>query len=103
MADGEGARSLRFHVPGLSGRLPPLLRDWRRGGCSTYDTVELRRWRHLGHGKIPFWFEYTPRRTDCERCGVLVEKLPWARPSSRFTRDFEELAAYLAQKMTALR
>ena len=94
---------VRFEDEGLVVEVEPR---WRRGRCcdcggvcSTYDSVEARRWRHLGHGRIPFWFEYSPRRTDCERCGVLVEKVPWARAGSRFTTDFEELAAYLAQKM----
>lgn len=94
---------VRFEDEGLVVAVEPR---WRRPrcprcgrSCSAYDSVELRRWRHLGHGRTPFWLEYTPRRSDCERCGVLVEKVPWARPGSRFTTDFEELAAYLAQKM----
>jgi transposase len=37
------------------------------------------------------------RRVSCKRCGVKVEEVPWARPGSRFSRDFEEMTAYLAQ------
>lgn len=40
---------------------------------------------------------YAPRRVACPRCGVRVEKVPWADPDSWFTYDFEEMAAYLAQ------
>jgi transposase len=34
---------------------------------------------------------------DCQHCGVRVEQVPWAGAASRFTRDLEEMAAYLAQ------
>jgi transposase len=45
------------------------------------------------------WLRYAPVRVDCSRCGVRVEKVPWADHLSRFTRDFEEMVAYLAQRM----
>ena len=34
----------------------------------------------------------------CPDCGVRVEAVPWAR-GPRFTRDFEDVVAYLAQQM----
>jgi transposase len=37
------------------------------------------------------------RRLDCPSCGVRVELIPWADPGSRFTRDFEDQVAYMAQ------
>ena len=43
------------------------------------------------------WLRYNPWRTCCPRCGVKVERVPWAEPGSRFTYDAEELIAYLAQ------
>jgi transposase len=42
---------------------------------------------------------YDHWRVDCRRCGVRVELVPWAEPGSRFTRDFEDQVAYLAQVM----
>jgi transposase len=42
---------------------------------------------------------YDLRRVDCSRCGVRVERVPWAEPDSMFTRPFEEQVAYLAQRM----
>jgi transposase len=54
-------------------------------------------WVHLTLATFPIVLEYTPRRTDCPTCGVLVERVPWARHNSRFTRPFEEKVAYLAQ------
>jgi hypothetical protein len=38
------------------------------------------------------------RRLDCPEHGVLVEAVPSARYRSGFTRDFEDVAAFLATK-----
>jgi transposase len=78
---------------------------WRRPRCVKcgrrgpgYDTLPTRRWRHLSLGKLKIWLEYAPRRVNCSHCGTCrVEQVPWAAHGSRFTRDFEELVAYLAQ------
>lgn len=40
---------------------------------------------------------YAPVRVHCKECGIHVEMVPWAASGSRFTSDFEELVAYLAQ------
>ena len=47
---------------------------------------------------MPVWLQYTPWRVSCSRCGVKVERVPWADGSSVFTAAFEESAAYLAQE-----
>jgi transposase len=57
-----------------------------------------RTWRHLDFGGMEVTLRYRQRRVDCRRCdGVHTELVPWAEPDSRFTRDFEDQAAYLAQ------
>jgi len=78
--------------------------SWRRPRCSCcgkvapgYDQKPKRSWVHLSVGELRIILEYAPKRVECKRCGVRVELLPWARPDSRFTRPFEEMAAYLAQ------
>lgn len=38
------------------------------------------------------------RRVNCPDCRVRMDAVPWAR-SARFTRDFEEVVAFLAQQM----
>jgi transposase len=78
---------------------------WRKPRCSGCGRIcpgydhksEPVRWVHLHLGAVRIILEYAPRRVQCPSCGVKVELLPWARPDSRFTRPFEELAAYLAQ------
>jgi transposase len=46
--------------------------------------------------QVSLWYKL--RRVNCRRCGVVSEMVPWADPSARFTHDFEEHAAYLAQR-----
>ena len=73
----------------------------RCGGCGGrapgYDRQPLRHWKHLCFGRMRVALTYAPRRVRCSRCGVRVERVPWADGSSRFTLAFEELVAYLAQ------
>jgi transposase len=77
---------------------------WRRSRCSEcgrkaprYDRRPVRRWRHLPWGRTSVDLLYAPWRVECRRCGVRVEQVPWASQASRFSFDFEELAAYLSQ------
>jgi len=57
-----------------------------------------RRWRHLDLGAQRCRLEAEIRRVRCVDCGVKVEEVPFARPGARHTRDFEDLAAFLAQQ-----
>lgn len=57
-----------------------------------------RRWRHLDLAGMKLWLRYALRRVKCERCGTIVEMVPWAEADSWFTRDFEDQVAFFAQK-----
>jgi len=59
----------------------------------------VTRWRHLDLGVNRCVIECELRRLRCRDCGVRVEAVPWARPGSRYTRDFEDVVAWLAQQM----
>lgn len=66
---------------------------------AVYDRAE-RRWRHLDLGGSRLLLSAQIRRLYCRRCArVVTEQVPWARPGARFTRDFEDLVAWLAQRM----
>jgi transposase len=46
------------------------------------------------------FLETEVHRIDCPACGrVRTEQVPWARPGARHTRDFEDVTAWLAQRM----
>jgi transposase len=55
-------------------------------------------WRGLDLGRWKVTIQARLRRLVCPDHGVLVEAAPFARPGARFTRDFEDLAAYLATR-----
>jgi transposase len=38
-------------------------------------------------------------RLECPEHGVVTEAVPWAEHDSRFTRDFEDLVAWVAREM----
>ena len=78
--------------------------SWRNPRCSScgkrapgYDSRKKRRWVHLAVGRLRIVLEYAPQRVDCLRCGIRIEKVPWARAGSRFTTDFEEMTSHLAR------
>jgi transposase len=65
---------------------------------AVYDRT-TRRWRHLDLGAARLYLEAEIRRLACRACGrVRTETVPWGRPGARFTRDFEDTVAYLAQR-----
>jgi transposase len=59
----------------------------------------VKRWRHLDLGACRCILECELRRLWCRDCGVRLEAVPWARAGAPYTRDFEDLVAFLAQQM----
>jgi hypothetical protein len=55
-------------------------------------------WRHLDLGVWRLEVHARLRRLRCPEHGALVEGVPFARDGARFTRDFEDLVAWLATK-----
>ena len=55
-----------------------------------------RRWRALDLGTTLAFVEGDAPRVSCRRHGVVVCAVPWARHQARFTRTFEDQAAWLA-------
>lgn len=64
--------------------------------CDCHDHEPTRRWRAMDLARSRCYLEYRPARVRCPEHGVLVERVPWARHRSRFTRDFENWVACLA-------
>ena len=67
--------------------------------CPRYDeqSKHPRRWRALDFGGIMVDIEYHTHRIKCPEHGVLVADVPWAYPSSGFTKDFDLTVAWLAK------
>ena len=55
-----------------------------------------RRWRALDLGTTKVFVEANAPRVRCRTHGVTVAAVPWARHGARHTRDFDDMAAWLA-------
>jgi transposase len=55
-----------------------------------------RRWRALDLGPTRVFVEASAPRVRCREHGVTVAAVPWARHGAGHTRDFDDLAAWLA-------
>lgn len=100
---GLRVRGARLTARGVVVEVRPRQRKPRCGVCGRpapgYDTSPGRLWRHLALGQTVFWLQYAPRRVSCREHGVRVERVPWAAHDSSFTRPFEELVAWQAQRL----
>jgi transposase len=54
----------------------------------------VRCWQFISLWRIAVYFVYAPRRVECRRCGVRVERLPWA---SGKLQVCDALRVFLAQ------
>jgi transposase len=81
-------RRRRLHCPKCSYSTP------HRENKQHHDSV----WRHLDLGRRRLEVHARLRRLRCPEHGVHVEGVPFARDGARFTRDFENLVAWLATK-----
>lgn len=101
---GVWVRSVRFEADGVvvtvalrSGRLQCPKCSYstpHRESRQHHDSV----WRHLDLGVWCLQVRARLRRLRCPEHGALVEGVPFARSGARFTRDFENLVAWLATK-----
>ena len=73
-------------------------------GCDkrgpTYDTLGTRMFQYLPLFGLLTYFVYTMRRVNCPRCGVKVEKVPWAAGKSPLTTSYAWFLARWARKMS---
>jgi transposase len=67
-------------------------------GCKVHDTDE-KSWRHLNFFQHQAYLHARTPRVRCERCGVRMVAVPWARPGSGFTLLFEALVMTLVKEM----
>lgn len=79
----------------------PAKRSSFCAGCGRraprYDR-RCRRWRHLDICGLAVELEYEAWRVDCASCGVTTEMVPWADSGAGFTRAFEDVVGFLAQR-----
>lgn len=65
-----------------------------------YDTQAQRRFEFVPLWGIMVFFLYRPRRVACPRCGIKVEKVPWAKGKHRLTTTYAWFLATWAKRMS---
>ena len=94
------ARTLGSRSDGRWGQIKPSHWGQIRPAFSKIKEHREKRWRALDLGGLRCVIECRLRRVYCPGCGDVYEAVPWARAGSRYTRDFEDLTAWLAQQMS---
>jgi transposase len=66
--------------------------------CPRHDRAGVRRrWRTLDLGEVRAFIETESPRVRCAEHGVVVAAVPWARHGAGHTRNFDQVAAWLAR------
>jgi transposase len=65
-----------------------------------YDVLTERRFEFIPLWGIAIFFLYALRRVDCPRCGVKVEKIPWAEGKNHLTTTYSWFLARWARRMS---
>jgi len=99
-----GARFIEGEPLGLEIELRPRLGSRPRcSGCGkrgpTHDTLSPRRFQFVPFWGILVFFGYAMRRVDCSRCGVKVERVPWAEGKSPITTTYAWFLAGWAKRL----
>ena len=64
-----------------------------------YDRLPERRFEFVPLWGIAFYFMYALRRVDCPRCGVTVERVPWAKGKCHLTISYRWFLARWARRL----
>jgi transposase len=82
-------------------------RSGSRGECSGcgrrrpgYDTLPARRFEFIPLWGFLVFFVYAQRRVECDRCGVKVERVPWAEGKHQLTTAYAWFLARWARRMS---
>jgi transposase len=100
---GAWVRDVAFDAQGMIvvvclRRKRPLCSGCGAAGLPIKDH-RVTHWRHLDVGGGRCWVECRLRRLYCPGCGDRPEHVEWARGGARYTRDFDDFTAWLAQQM----
>lgn len=68
--------------------------------CPGYDRLPMRRFEFVPLWGIKVYLVYAPRRVDCQRCGVRVERLPWATGKHQLTDAYAWFLARWARRLS---
>ena len=96
----EGAERPALEV-GIEARANgrPICAKCGRAGPG-YDRLPQRRFEFIPLWGIAVYFVYAMRRVDCPRCGVTVERVPWAKGKNQLTTSYQWFLARWAKRLS---
>ena len=65
-----------------------------------YDTLPVRRFEFVPLWGIAVFFLYAMRRVECPRCGIKVERVPWAEGKNHLTTTYAWFLAKWAKRLS---
>jgi hypothetical protein len=65
-----------------------------------YDRLAARRFEFVPLWNIAVFFVYALRRVDCPKCGVTVERVPWAEGKEHLTTTYRWFLARWAKRLS---
>jgi hypothetical protein len=65
-----------------------------------YDTLPVRRFEFVPLWGIGVFFLYAVRRVECPRCGIKVERVPWAEGKNHLTTTYAWFLAKWAKRLS---
>lgn len=68
--------------------------------ASGYDHLPSRRFEFIPMWGIKVFLQYAPRRVDCSRCGIHVEKMPWSTGKHRLTESYAWFLSGWAKRLS---
>jgi transposase len=71
-------------------------------GCRArgYDHLPVRRFEFIPMWGIKVFLRYAPRRVDCPRCGIHVEKMPWCQGKHQLTETYAWFLSDWAKRLS---
>jgi transposase len=98
LAESDGKPEILVQLRARSNSRPECSGCGRRG--SVYDTQSPRQFDFVPLWGIAVVFFYPMRRVNCGRCGVLIERVPWASGKHQLTDAYSWVLARWAQRMS---
>ena len=96
--EGSGEPAIEVEIRPRANSRPECSVCGRRG--PGYDSLSIRRFEFVPFWGIKVFFLYAPRRVDCPRCGVKVERMPWVAGKHRLTDAYAWFLAGWAKRLS---
>lgn len=97
-AEDGGRQAIRVPLRARKGTRPVC------SGCGKagpgYDQLAERAFQFVPLWGLAVFFRYRMRRVNCPRCGVTVERVPWARGKERSTKAFACYLTFWAKQLS---